>query len=163
MNIKEALKIISKEWPCDHASYERIGFGGSQGRCTDCGATITIANLPKYEKEVKDFSDALNFIQSLEEPVEEIETVSSEVKLWAIVHSNDGRVYRSGDKEQMERIISPTPGNVFKVVEMTGTYEKRVKPKVKHREEFTIRSMAYTKESERPISNNARFFAEWEE
>jgi hypothetical protein len=90
------------------------------------------------------------------------QTETKEVTAWASVDSTNGRVWSIGTKERMEIMTSPDSTNLIKIVELTGTYEMPVKPKVKRREEIPITCVSITR-TDLPTNGNCKFYAEWEE
>ena len=166
MNIKEAVAIISKEAPCRHDSFEECGVSNKQGRCCDCGAFFEFANSHKHIAAADKFDAAIDFILSFQTAEPKPKTETKEVKIYASMDSTTGRIWNVGTKEDMEIAVSPDPNNLIKIVELTGTYEATVKPKVKRREvmgTFYTGYDAFCKKGDKGIPGDAALIFEWEE
>ena len=163
MNIKKAVSIISRQAPCRHESYELVGHSG-EGICNDCGAYFVI-NSNRHTVAAEKFDDAIDFLLSLDKEAPVL-TETVEVKIWAYVDSTNGRVWSVGNKEQIERSTSPDSTNLIKIVELTGTYEREIKPKVKRRKVAGTFGSGYDAVhgvDDTPIPADAKLIFEWEE
>lgn len=91
-------------------------------------------------------------------PQPEFETV--EVKLYTVLGSC--LVYATREEAE-KRVCQP-------VIELTGTYQREIKPKAKHREEIHLQSGTLQWDDgtlmtgrHRPCPCDAKFYAEWED
>ena len=64
MNRDEAIRVLSRYWPCPHAHYDdTLGLGKVWGRCHDCGDTFRLERLPAIRAAAQAFGDAVNALQ----------------------------------------------------------------------------------------------------
>ena len=70
MDVREALKEISKQMPCPHDCVDtNLGNGSVWARCEDCGETIRQESLGRLRVSHDRFMQALQVIEdSLEKP-----------------------------------------------------------------------------------------------
>ena len=92
-------------------------------------------------------------------PSPQVETV--EVKRWMVVETTSGKIRGTGTKHDMETNYDLILEGLT-LVELTGTYEREIKPKVKLREEVGTIGDGYDADNT-PIPQSAKLFAEWEE
>ena len=90
-------------------------------------------------------------------PKPEFET--AEVKRWACVR-DDKIIDTARDKRKLQEIYR-REGDFF--IELTGTYHREVKPKVKHREQVFGFEGHFAGGSTFKFSGKYKIFAEWEE
>lgn len=61
MNVIEALKVVSKQRPCEHTDLEPAG--SYYYKCGMCLLTFKKDNLEVYEKSAKDFDEAIEVLR----------------------------------------------------------------------------------------------------
>lgn len=153
MNIIEAVQAL-KDGLCD--GIKRESWSGtilslSSGIIRQYNGNDT-DNIRRAENLIGDDWQLVN-------PKPQTETV--EVKRWAKLDKNGNYHGGTFDKAQAER-WSDSSKNSF-IVELTGTYEKPVKPKVKHREQVFGFEGHFAGGSTFKFSGKYNIFAEWTE
>ena len=130
MELPEAIKVFTKYWPCIHESYQVLGLGG-YGKCEECQETFPILALKRRSASVKAFEDAIDCLTALiPKPLKPV-TETVEVKCY--IQRTCG-----GDKAFVNKLdaVAAVEYHGGKLIELTGTDTREVKPKVKRREEF---------------------------
>lgn len=61
MNVIEALKVVSKQRPCDHLDLEEAGF--YYYKCGSCLLTFEKSRLETHQKSAEDFDKAIEVLR----------------------------------------------------------------------------------------------------
>lgn len=73
MDIKDALRVVSRQGPCPHDNADtKLGNGKVWAKCDDCGATFPQEYWEKSKVAAKNFDDAIDVISAALTPNQNI-------------------------------------------------------------------------------------------